>query len=139
MAGRPDQAAGCLMWSRKAGASVAAVGREAGQMADAALHRMQQVGQRLQGLSPGRSPAAKRAPVAGRMQSEDGWQHAHAAAEGPASTTASSHDLRSAATIPLPGKGASLFLSAHVDAQASALVPAILVPALSWRTPGDAG
>ncbi len=61
-------------------------GRDAGQLADAALHK---VGQRL-GLG---SPRTQQRPVAPA-----------AVPDSPASTTGSSQDLDAAASMPLPGR-----------------------------------
>ncbi|EIE24259.1 hypothetical protein COCSUDRAFT_65818 [Coccomyxa subellipsoidea C-169] len=71
---------------RRTGGSVMGAGRDAGQLADAALHK---VGQRL-GLG---SPRTQQRPVAPA-----------AVPDSPASTTGSSQDLDAAASMPLPGE-----------------------------------
>ncbi len=72
-------------------------GRDAGQLADAVLHK---VGQHL-GLGSPRSP--KRAIAAAFPHMQQPVAAAPAASVSPPSTTGSSQDLDAAASMPLPG------------------------------------
>ncbi|BDA46042.1 probable nuclear envelope integral membrane protein 1 [Coccomyxa sp. Obi] len=82
---------------RRAGRNVMGAGRDAGQLADAAL---QKVGEHL-GLGSPCSP--KRTAVAPSPHVQQRVAAAPAASESPPSTTGSSQDLDAAASMPLPG------------------------------------
>lgn len=82
-------------------------------MADAALHSMRSVGQRLI-RSPRKAAAAVQEALPGAADAHQGDEVGAAvdeeaeepdhAAPSPASTTGSSHDFSAAASMPLPGK-----------------------------------
>ncbi|CAL8462177.1 g1708 [Coccomyxa elongata] len=84
---------------RRANRNVMGAGRDAGQLADAVLHK---VGQHL-GLGSPRSP--KRASAAAFPHMQQPVAAAPAASVSPPSTTGSSQDLDAAASMPLPGDG----------------------------------
>ena len=94
---------------RRAGGNVAAAGREAGQMADAALHTVQAAGQELlRKAGAARAPLKQEAAVSVKRAKEKGGEPDLATAPytaSPASTTGSSHEFQAAAAHPLPGRG----------------------------------